>query len=196
VVDILGSLVAIGLTALPMVLIAIAIRVVLGRPVLFKMARPGLGGRPFEMRKFRTMVDSYGVDGQPRPDAERLTALGRFLRRTSLDELPELFHVLEGKMSLVGPRPLRTEYLTRYNQHQARRHQVKPGVTGWAQINGRNAITWDERLALDVWYIDNWSLALDFQILGRTFAAVANRSGISADGHATMPEFFGEGDPH
>jgi lipopolysaccharide/colanic/teichoic acid biosynthesis glycosyltransferase/glycosyltransferase involved in cell wall biosynthesis len=194
VVDVLGSLLAIGLTALPMALIAIAIRVMLGRPVLFEMSRPGLGGQPFLMKKFRTMVDAYDADGQPLPDADRLTAMGRFLRRTSLDELPELFHVLEGKMSLVGPRPLRTEYLTRYNHHQARRHQVKPGVTGWAQINGRNAISWGERLDLDVWYVDNWSLALDFRIIGRTFAAVANRSGISAQGHATMPEFTGEGD--
>src|SRR5688572_913406 len=136
----------------------------MGSPVLFRQQRPGHRGAPFTIYKFRTMRDAVGLDGRPRPDAERLTAVGRFLRATSLDELPELWNVLRGDMSLVGPRPLMMQYLARYSAEQARRHDVKPGITGWAQVNGRNALDWDDKLALDVWYVDHRSLALDLQI--------------------------------
>ncbi|HKX76650.1 MAG TPA: sugar transferase [Acidimicrobiia bacterium] len=193
-IDIAGALIGLAIALVPMAAIAVLVRLVHGAPVLYRMTRPGLGGRPFVMWKFRTMTNAITAEGVPLPDAERLTRLGRFLRRTSFDELPELFHVLLGTMSLVGPRPLRTEYLDRYNPHQARRHEVKPGLTGWAQINGRNALSWPEKLDLDVWYVDNWSLGLDLRILLHTVAAVVNGSGISAAGHATMPEFMGEGE--
>ncbi len=162
-----------------------------GRP-LFLQRRPGLNGVPFELVKFRTMNDDRGEDGQLLPDEERLTRFGRFLRSTSLDELPELWNVLKGEMSLVGPRPLLTRYLERYTPEQARRHEMKPGITGWAQVNGRNAISWEEKFRLDVSYVDNWSLWLDFRILFLTIGKTVRREGISAESHATMPEFMGE----
>ena len=163
----------------------------MGRPVIFTQPRPGLNGRPFKMYKFRTMTEERDSEGNLLPDEERLTPLGRFLRETSLDELPELFNVLKGDMSLVGPRPLLMQYLDRYAPEQARRHEVKPGITGWAQVNGRNAITWEKKFALDVWYVDNWSLWLDIKILAITVVKVFKREGISAAGEATMPEFMG-----
>ncbi len=163
----------------------------LGSPILFRQVRPGLHGKPFVMYKFRTMTDARDADGNLLPDSERLTTFGRWLRATSLDELPELFNVLKGDMSLVGPRPLLMKYLTRYTPEQARRHEVKPGITGWAQIHGRNALSWEEKFQLDVWYVDNWSLWLDMKILWCTLRIVLMREGISAEGHATMPEFRG-----
>ena len=169
---------------------AVAVRLVLGRPVIFRQERPGLAGDPFTLVKFRTMRHLDSSRG-PEPDGDRLTPLGRFLRATSIDELPALWNVVQGDMSLVGPRPLLMEYLDRYTPEQARRHEVKPGITGWAQVNGRNALSWDEKLALDVWYVDNRSLRLDLVILWRTVQSVLRRSGINADGHATMPEFLG-----
>lgn len=166
-------------------LVALAVRVKLGPGVFFRQERPGLHGRPFFILKFRTMLPGTA------PDAERLTPFGRFLRSTSLDELPELFNVLAGDMSLVGPRPLLMQYLPRYTPEQARRHEVLPGLTGWAQINGRNALSWEEKFALDVWYVDNRSFWLDIVILARTVLAVLGRQGVSAVGEATMPEFMG-----
>lgn len=165
---------------------ALAIRAFLGPPVLFRQKRPGLNGAPFELVKFRTMAEGEG------PDDARLTRFGRFLRALSLDELPELWNVLRGEMSLVGPRPLLTRYLGLYTPEQGRRHEVQPGITGWAQVHGRNALGWSERLALDVWYVDHWSLALDLRILASTFLVVLRRKGISFPGGATMPEFQGE----
>jgi len=162
-----------------------------GRPVLFVQERPGLDSKIFKMYKFRTMVDERDEHGRLLPDHRRLTRLGRFLRGSSLDELPELFNVLKGDMSLVGPRPLLVEYLPLYSQEQARRHGVKPGITGWAQVNGRNAISWEEKFKLDVWYVDNWSLWVDVKILWLTFLKVLKRSGVSAAEHATMPKFTG-----
>jgi sugar transferase EpsL len=183
----------VGLVVLAPLLIAIAtaVRVALGRPVFFQQERIGhLGGR-FTVRKFRTMLDRRGPDGTLLPDEERLTRFGRFLRASSVDELPELVHVLTGRMSLVGPRPLLTEYQPLYTAEQRRRHDVRPGITGWAQINGRNASTWEDRFALDLWYVDNWSLRLDLVILARTIVAVFRRTGISNDAHATMPVYAG-----
>lgn len=176
----------------PLILVvALLVRVKLGRPVLFRQVRPGLGGQPFTMAKFRTMLDAAGPDGQPLPDAERLTAFGRFLRSTSLDELPGLWNVVRGDMSLVGPRPLLMSYLPLYSAEQARRHAVRPGITGWAQVNGRNALSWPEKFALDIWYVDNQSLWLDIRILALTVLKVFRRDGISAEGEATMPAFTG-----
>lgn len=163
----------------------------LGTPVLFKQTRPGLNGKPFTMIKFRTMRDAVDKSGTPLPDSERMTSFGNFLRSTSLDELPELWNVLKGDMSLVGPRPLLIEYLPLYSKEQARRHEVRPGVTGWAQINGRNAISWEEKFKLDVWYVDNQSFWLDIKILFLTIKKVFIKDGISADGHVTMPPFEG-----
>lgn len=163
----------------------------LGQPVFFTQRRPGLRGRPFSLVKFRSMTDQRGPDGQRLPDSERLTPFGRFLRSSSLDELPELFLVLRGDMSLVGPRPLLMEYLDRYTPEQARRHELRPGITGWAQVNGRNAVSWEERFKLDVWYVDNRSFWLDLRILVVTTWRVLTRQGISAAGEATMPEFLG-----
>jgi lipopolysaccharide/colanic/teichoic acid biosynthesis glycosyltransferase len=181
------------LAILSPVLIAVAgvIRIQMGSPVLFIQRRPGLHGRSFALWKFRTMRSATGADGQPLPDAERLTRLGMFLRSTSLDELPQLWNVLQGDQSLVGPRPLLVEYLDRYTPEQARRHDVIPGITGWAQVNGRNAISWEQKLALDVWYVDHWSVALDIKILALTAMRVLRRKGIAHDGHVTMPEFLG-----
>lgn len=189
--DIAGA--GLGLIVLSplLMVLAIMIRIKMGGPVLFRQMRPGLWGKPFYMYKFRTMTNEKNAAGELLPDEMRLTGLGRFLRSTSLDELPELFNVLKGDMSLVGPRPLLMQYLERYTPEQARRHEVKPGITGWAQINGRNAISWEEKFALDVWYVDNWSLWLDIRIIAITIGKVFRREGISARGEATMPEFRG-----
>lgn len=173
--------------------VAVASRLLLGTPVLFRQQRPGRHAVPFEIYKFRTMTQELGPDGRLLPDVQRLTRYGRLLRATSLDELPQFFNVLKGELSLVGPRPLLMQYLGRYTEEQARRHDVLPGVTGWAQINGRNAITWPEKFALDVWYVDHWSLFLDFRILATTAMKVLRRDGISSAESATMPEFMGEG---
>ncbi len=190
-IDVLGAVVGLAVFALPMAVIAIAVWRSMGRPVLFRQTRPGLHGRPFVLYKFRTMTDARDEQGRLLPDEQRLTRLGRWLRATSLDELPELWNVLKGDMSLVGPRPLRLEYLPRYTAEQMRRHEVKPGLTGWAQVNGRNTLSWDEKFQKDIWYVDNWSLCLDFKILLRTVVSVARREGISAPDHVTMPEFTG-----
>ena len=172
-------------------LTALAVRLSLGSPVLFRQQRPGLDGRPFVMYKFRTMREAVDRSGHALSDAERLTRFGSFLRSTSIDELPTLWNVLKGDMSLVGPRPLLMEYLQHYSPEQAKRHHVRPGITGWAQVNGRNATSWDERLAMDVWYVENRSLVLDLRILLRTFGKVYTREGISQPGHATMERFRG-----
>lgn len=163
----------------------------LGSPVLFRQVRPGLHGAPFEMVKFRTMTEQRGADGRLLPDSQRLTPFGRFLRASSLDELPELWNVLKGEMSLVGPRPLLMEYLPLYSTEQARRHDARPGITGWAQVNGRNALSWNEKFALDVWYVEHRSLWGDVKILGLTLKKVLIREGISAAGEATMSKFTG-----
>jgi lipopolysaccharide/colanic/teichoic acid biosynthesis glycosyltransferase len=184
---------AAGLTLLSPVIAAtaVAVRIFLGSPVLFRQVRPGLDGKPFLLVKFRTMIDAVDSAGIPLSDGERLTRFGRMLRASSLDELPQLWNVLKGDMSLVGPRPLLMEYLERYSPEQSRRHEVRPGLTGWAQVNGRNAMSWSDRLSLDVWYVDNRSLLLDLRILARTVAAIFRRQGISAQGHDTMPLFLG-----
>jgi lipopolysaccharide/colanic/teichoic acid biosynthesis glycosyltransferase len=174
-----------------LLVIALLVRLKLGRSVLFCQKRPGYLGRIFVLYKFRTMTDGRDSQGQLLPDAQRLTPFGQWLRRTSLDELPEILNVLRGEMSLVGPRPLLVQYLSRYSQEQARRHEALPGITGWAQINGRNAISWPDKFRLDVWYVDHRSLKLDLQILARTVLKVLKREGISAPGDATMPEFLG-----
>jgi lipopolysaccharide/colanic/teichoic acid biosynthesis glycosyltransferase len=188
---VVGSGVGLILLAPVFLGVAAAVRLSLGSPVLFRQTRPGLGGKPFEMLKFRTMRDAHDARGNPLPDAERLTPLGRFLRATSLDELPELVNVLRGEMSLVGPRPLLMEYLPLYTPEQARRHEVRPGITGWAQVNGRNALSWEEKFRLDVWYVDHRSFWLDLRILARTVAKVFAREGISQEGQATMERFRG-----
>ncbi len=172
-----------------MLLIAVLVRIKIGVPVLFRQLRPGLYGKPFAIYKFRTMTDERDGDGNWLPDGERLTRLGRFLRKTSMDELPELFNVIKGDMSIVGPRPLLMQYLDRYTPEQARRHEVKPGITGWAQVNGRNAINWEDKFKLDVWYVDNWSMWLDVKIIWMTVLRVLKREGISQAGEATMEEF-------
>lgn len=191
IIDILGA--GLGLLLFTPVLAIVSYRIgrEMGSPVLFRQTRPGRHGKPFQMIKFRTMRDAIDTDGRPLPDAERLTKLGRFLRASSIDELPELWNVLKGDMSLVGPRPLLMEYLPLYSPEQARRHEVRPGVTGWAQINGRNAISWDEKFVLDVWYVDNRSLWLDLKIIWFTIRKVIKRDGISAAGEATMSKFTG-----
>ena len=177
-----------------LVVLWLMVRRQMGRPALFRQVRPGLHGRPFEMIKFRTMRDAVGPDGQALPDAERLTDFGRWLRATSLDELPELWNVLKSDMSLVGPRPLLMEYLPLYTPDQARRHEVRPGITGWAQVNGRNALSWDQKFALDVWYVDNFNFWLDLRILVLTVVKVFKRDGISAQGMETAPVFSGTHD--
>lgn len=164
----------------------------LGSPVLFRQTRPGLKGKPFEMIKFRTMLDATDAEGNPLPDSERLTPFGKMLRSTSLDELPELWNVVKGDMSLVGPRPLLMEYLPLYSEEQARRHLARPGITGYAQVNGRNAISWEDKFKLDVWYVDNQSLWLDIKILFKTVKKVLVKDGISEDGEATMSKFTGK----
>lgn len=193
--DIVVSASALLVLSPVLIVTAVLVRVRLGSPVFFAQLRPGMHGKLFRMYKFRTMLDAVGPDGRQLPDNQRLTPFGARLRATSLDELPELFNVLRGDMSLVGPRPLLPQYLERYTPRQARRHEVRPGVTGWAQVNGRNAIEWPERLELDVYYVDHRSLALDLKILWLTVAQVLKREGISAEGHATMPEFEGKEDP-
>lgn len=190
-VDVLCSLLALCLASPLFLVTALGVRLTLGRPVFFRQLRPGLQGRPFLLIKFRTMHDGCGSDGLPLADVDRINGFGRFLRATSLDELPEFWNVLRGDMSLVGPRPLLMEYLDLYSSEQARRHEVRPGITGWAQVNGRNATTWPERLAADVWYVENRTLLLDCRILVRTIAAVLARKGISHPGEATMPKFRG-----
>ncbi|MCP3054932.1 sugar transferase [Aurantimonas marianensis] len=190
--DILVSALALVLLSPVLALVALLVRLKLGAPVLFRQVRPGLGGEPFEMVKFRTMLDAVGPDGRPLPDAERLTPFGRFLRAASLDELPELWNVLKGEMSLVGPRPLLMAYLPLYSPEQARRHEVRPGITGWAQVNGRNALSWEQKFEYDVWYVDHRSLLLDLRILWMTVLKVFGGSGVSAPGEATMPLFRGE----
>jgi lipopolysaccharide/colanic/teichoic acid biosynthesis glycosyltransferase len=190
-VDLLAASLALLLLAVPLLALAWLIRRKLGSPVLFRQVRPGLQGRPFTMVKFRTMTDERGPDSALLPDAQRLTPFGCFLRASSLDELPELWNVLKGEMSLVGPRPLLMEYLPLYTPEQARRHAVRPGITCWAQVNGRNAISWDDKFALDVWYVDHRSMWLDVQILWRTVRKVMVRDGISAAGEATMSKYTG-----
>ncbi len=186
-------LTAVILVPLAPVLLALAllVRLNLGSPVLFRQQRPGLHGRPFDIYKFRTMTDACDASGNPLPDEQRLPPFGRFLRSTSLDELPELFNVLRGEMSLVGPRPLLMEYLPLYSPEQARRHEARPGITGWAQINGRNAISWEEKFCLDVWYVDHASLWLDLKIILKTAVAVLKREGIAQPGRATIDDFTG-----
>ena len=191
VFDVVGALLALLLLALPLLVLWALIHRKLGSPVLFRQWRPGMHSKPFEMVKFRTMTSERGPDGELLPDAMRLTPFGHFLRAASLDELPELWNVLKGDMSLVGPRPLLMDYLPLYSPEQARRHEVRPGITGWAQVNGRNAISWEDKFALDVWYVDHRSLLLDVQILWRTVRKVLNRDGISAAGEATMSKFEG-----
>jgi len=187
--DAISSLIALIILTPAMIGIALAIWCSLGRPILFSQIRPGLRGRPFRLIKFRTMADARDARGRTLPDGERLTAFGRFLRSTSLDELPELLNVLTGDMSLVGPRPLLMEYLPYYNSNQNRRHEVKPGITGWAQISGRNALTWEEKFSFDIWYIDNYSFWLDIETLFKTFWVVLKGRGVSASDHVTMPRF-------
>ena len=171
---------------------ALLVRIKLGRPVIFSQLRPGLRGKSFRMFKFRTMLDAFNKDGNPLPDEDRLTPFGRSLRSTSIDELPSLINVLRGDISLVGPRPLLMQYLPLYSPEQARRHEVRPGLTGWAQVNGRNALSWDEKFAYDIWYVDNRSFLLDLRILWMTVRKVLFREGISADGEATMQAFTGQ----
>lgn len=189
--DLLGATLGGAVLSPVIAVIALVVRWKLGRPVLFRQTRPGLHGQPFELVKFRTMTTDRGPDGQLLPDEQRLPPVGRFLRSTSLDELPELWNVARGDMSLVGPRPLLLEYLPRYSARQARRHEVRPGLSGWAQVNGRNAPDWDTRLEMDVWYVENHSLALDLRILARTVRAVLRREGISQPGHVTAEPFRG-----
>lgn len=189
--DIIASAIALILLSPIIAIVAWQISRKLGSPVLFRQVRPGLNGKPFTMIKFRTMRDAVDKNGSPLPDAERMTPFGNFLRSTSLDELPELWNVFKGDMSLVGPRPLLMEYLPLYSKEQARRHEVRPGVTGWAQINGRNAISWEEKFKLDVWYVENHSFWLDLKILFLTVKKVFIRDGISAAGEATMSKFTG-----
>lgn len=189
--DLIFSVLALLVLGLPLLYLAGLVRCRLGSPVFFRQTRPGLGGRPFQMIKFRTMTDERDAAGDLLPDAVRLTPFGRFLRATSLDELPELINILKGDMSLVGPRPLLMEYLPLYNARQAKRHDVRPGLTGWAQINGRNALSWEEKFELDVWYVENRSFWLDLKIIFLTIKKVLVREGISAAGEATMSRFMG-----
>ena len=189
--DVTVALGALAILSPVLGVVAIIVRAQLGAPVLFCQTRPGLQGKPFSILKFRTMTNARDAQGNLLPDAQRLTRFGRFLRSTSLDELPELFNVLRGDMSLVGPRPLLMAYLPLYSAEQARRHEVRPGITGWAQVNGRNALSWEEKFAMDVWYVDHRSLWLDMKILVLTVRKVLARDGISAAGEATMPRFTG-----
>jgi sugar transferase EpsL len=189
--DVVVSAAALALLAAPMLVIAAAVRVCLGRPVLFTQLRPGCHGMPFRLIKFRTMREAVDAQGRPLPDEERLTRLGQVLRAASLDELPELWNVLRGDMSLVGPRPLLMEYLPLYTPEQARRHEMRPGITGWAQVNGRNALSWEEKFELDVWYVDHASFWLDLRIIALTAWKSLTCEGINQEGHATMPDFMG-----
>lgn len=189
--DLIGALSGMFVISPIILIVAVSILVRMGRPILFRQTRPGLHGKPFQMIKFRTMLSETDPQGNPLPDVKRLTPLGRFLRSSSLDELPELWNVLKGDMSFVGPRPLLMEYLPLYSAEQIRRHELRPGITGWAQVNGRNAISWEEKFALDLWYVDNHNLLLDFKIIWLTLRKVLAREGISAQGEATMPRFTG-----
>lgn len=189
--DLLLTIPGLAVLTLPLLILGLLIRLKLGSPVLFHQTRPGFKSRPFTLYKFRTMTDERDAAGQLLPDEQRLTGLGRFLRSFSLDDLPNAFNVLRGEMSIVGPRPLLMEYLERYSPEQARRHDVLPGITGWAQVNGRNALTWEDKFRLDVWYVDHWSLALDVRILALTAWKVLRREGISQPGFATAEEFRG-----
>ena len=191
IMDLVITIPGIMILAPVMAVISVIILLVDGKPILFSQERPGLGGRIFKLTKFRTMRKTLDIDGNLLPDSQRLTHLGHFLRATSLDEFPELWNVLRGEMSLVGPRPLLVKYLPCYSAEQARRHTVLPGITGWAQVNGRNALSWEEKFQLDVWYVDNQSLGLDIKILLRTISMVLRREGIHALGQATMTEFRG-----
>jgi lipopolysaccharide/colanic/teichoic acid biosynthesis glycosyltransferase len=190
--DLLISLVSILLMALPLTLILLLVKLLLGSPVFFTQVRPGLHGKPFRMIKFRSMTDARGADGQLLPDSDRITRFGAFLRSTSLDELPELWNVLKGDMSLVGPRPLLMEYLPLYSAEQTRRHEVRPGITGWAQVNGRNSISWDDKFALDIWYVEHRTMLLDTRILCLTVCKVLMRDGIHAQGGGAMQKFKGD----
>lgn len=194
--DIIIASIALILLAPLYAFVAYKVKKNLGSPVLFRQVRPGLHGKSFEMIKFRTMKDAVDANGQPLPDSERLTAFGKMLRSTSLDEMPELWNVIKGDMSIVGPRPLLTEYLPLYNQEQAKRHNVRPGMTGYAQVNGRNAIGWEEKFKLDTWYVDNQSTLLDFKIMFKTVHKVLAKDDISADGEATMTKFTGSKPSH
>ncbi len=187
--DFAASLLALIMISPVLLLVAVLVRLKLGSPGLFAQPRPGLGGRIFTIWKFRTMTDARDATGNLEPDASRLTRFGRFLRSTSLDEVPELWNVLRGDMSLVGPRPLLVSYLSRYSTEQARRHEVRPGLTGWAQVNGRNAASWDDRLRLDIWYVDHRSMSLDLHIILKTVTIVLRREGVNAADSVTMPEF-------
>ena len=189
--DLLAGMVLFVVTLPILAIVGLLVRIKLGRPVLFRQERPGLGGQSFTLAKFRTMLPATSTTVTSQDDAARMTGFGRALRSTSLDELPELYSVIKGDMSLVGPRPLLVEYLPRYSPEQARRHEVRPGITGWAQVNGRNAVDWPERLAMDVWYVDHQSFGLDLSILWRTVRAVFRREGTSAEGQATMAPFEG-----
>jgi lipopolysaccharide/colanic/teichoic acid biosynthesis glycosyltransferase len=192
--DLALVLLSLPLTLPLLAVLFVLVRMKLGKPALFRQRRPGLAGRPFNLVKFRSMTDERDDTGALLPDARRLTDFGRLLRGTSLDELPELWNVLKGEMSLVGPRPLLMGYLPLYTKEQARRHDVLPGITGWSQVKGRNALSWEEKFALDVWYVDHWSLGLDLEVLALTLGKVIRREGVSADGHATMPPFTGSSD--
>lgn len=192
--DIAGSTLGLLLLSPIILIVALQVRGKLGSPVLFRQIRPGMHGKPFEMIKFRTMKDAVDAEGNSLPDSERMTAFGQFLRATSLDELPELWNVLKGQMSLVGPRPLLMEYLPLYSEEQYRRHQMRPGITGWAQVNGRNAISWEDKFKLDVWYVDNRSFWLDMKVLFLTVKKVVVRDGISGEGETTMSKFTGNKD--
>jgi sugar transferase EpsL len=191
--DGIAALIALIVLSPLLFVLYVLVSVKMGQPAFFGQRRPGLHGAPFTLYKFRTMNERRDADGKLLPDALRLTPFGRFLRASSLDELPELFNVIKGDMSLVGPRPLLMQYLDRYTPEQARRHEVRPGITGWAQVNGRNAITWEEKFKLDVWYVDHWSLWLDIRIIFMTIGKILKREGISQQGHATMEEFKGNG---
>ena len=189
--DLLTSALALIVLSPVLALTALLVRIQLGGPILFRQQRPGYKGRPFHIFKFRTMIDRFAPDGSLLPDAERLTRFGRVLRSTSLDELPELFNSLRGEMSVVGPRPLLMEYLPLYSAEQARRHDIPPGLTGWAQVNGRNALSWQDKFRLDVWYVDHWSFWLDLKIIFLTLVKVFQREGITQEGQATAEKFTG-----
>lgn len=189
--DVVAALLALILLSPILLWVALKVRSRLGSPVIFRQRRPGLNGEPFDMIKFRTMLEAYDEHGKPLPNEQRMTPFGKWLRATSLDELPELWNVLKGNMSLVGPRPLRMEYLPLYNAHQARRHELRPGITGWAQINGRNSLSWEQKFDLDVWYVDNQSFLLDLKILFLTVKKVVVKEGINASEEVTMKPFTG-----
>lgn len=189
--DLFAALLALVLLSPILIWVALKVRSRLGSPVIFRQRRPGLNGEPFDMIKFRTMLEAYDEHGKPLPNEQRMTPFGKWLRATSLDELPELWNVVKGSMSLVGPRPLRMEYLPLYNAQQARRHEVRPGITGWAQINGRNSLSWEQKFDLDVWYVDNQSFLLDLKILFLTVKKVVVKEGINASEEVTMKPFTG-----